>query len=131
MIRDLHTHSNASDGFLPPEELIALAASNGVDVLSITDHDTINAYKTLGVIDELPLTLIPGIELSTSWQRRSIHIVGLNIDLRNPELLAGIERQHSGQVHAVVEYSRTVFDHQTSLGRGLLSKHFDELADFR
>ena len=81
MIRDLHTHSNASDGFLTPEALIALAASNAVEVLSITDHDTINAYESLGDIDELPLTLIPGIELSTSWQRRGIHIVGLNIDL--------------------------------------------------
>ena len=97
MIRDLHTHSNASDGFLTPEALIALAASNAVDVLSITDHDTINAYETLGVIDDLALTLIPGIELSTSWQRRSIHIVGLNIDLKNHELLEGIKRQQQSR----------------------------------
>ena len=93
MIRDLHTHSSASDGHLSPQALLALAANHGVDVIAITDHDTVNAYDQLTPEDISAVTLIPGIELSTTWQGRSIHIVGLNIDLRNPVLLDGITRQ--------------------------------------
>ena len=81
MIRDLHTHSNASDGHLPPQALLAFAARHGVDQIAITDHDTVNAYDQLTLEDDFAITLIPGIELSTTWQGRSIHIVGLNIDL--------------------------------------------------
>ncbi len=97
MIRDLHTHSSASDGYLSPQALLAFAASHGVDVISITDHDTVNAYDQLILEEDSAVTLIPGIELSSVWQGRSIHIVGLNIDCRNPELLGGITRQQQAR----------------------------------
>ena len=91
MIFDLHTHTNVSDGSLTPSELIAHAQQLGVDVLSITDHDTLGAY------DQLPespgVELITGLELSTTWAGRGIHIVGLNVDRNNPTLLAGIRQQ--------------------------------------
>jgi len=78
MIFDLHSHTTLSDGALTPQELIQRAIEKGVDVLAITDHDTLDAYQ------ELPDThgkikLIPGIELSTQWENTGIHILGLNI----------------------------------------------------
>lgn len=92
MIYDLHSHSNASDGALAPAQLLCHAANCGVDVLAITDHDTLGAYESLG--DHSPaVTLVTGIELSTSWNRIGVHIVGLNIDPANAMLQNGVARQ--------------------------------------
>ena len=93
MIHDLHTHTNASDGSLSPVALLRLAEEHDVDVLAITDHDTVRAYAELNDPNDTPVKLITGIELSTTWQRSGIHIVGLNIDPSNAELGDGIEQQ--------------------------------------
>ena len=98
MIYDLHTHSNASDGSLSPAALLALAADCGVGVLSITDHDTVAAYETLGVLPPGSPALVPGIELSTTWAGRGVHIVGLNIDPANAVLRAGIAAQQAARI---------------------------------
>ena len=89
---DLHCHTNLSDGSLPPEELLKLAIERKIDILAITDHDNIDCYSRISS-PEGPLTLISGIEFSTTWKNIGIHIVGLNMDLSNPELLKGIEFQ--------------------------------------
>jgi predicted metal-dependent phosphoesterase TrpH len=92
VIYDLHSHSNASDGALAPAQLLCHAADCGVDVLAITDHDTLDAYESL---DDSPpaVRLVTGIELSTSWNRIGVHVVGLNIDPANATLQDGVERQ--------------------------------------
>ena len=79
---DLHAHTNQSDGLLAPQQLIDLAMENDVDMLSITDHDTISAYA---LINKLPrsLKLIPGIEISCSWNNKTIHVLGLDVDISN------------------------------------------------
>ena len=79
---DLHTHTNVSDGKLSPADLIDRANSRGVEILSITDHDTTLAYEQLDLSSTMP-RLIPGIELSTSWNKTGIHVVGLNINLNS------------------------------------------------
>jgi len=63
---DLHCHSNLSDGSLTPRELAARATARGVEILSITDHDTVAAYAMLHEREQLPLKLIPGVEFSTT-----------------------------------------------------------------
>jgi len=98
MIFDLHTHSTASDGSLAPQELLARAAGNGVTCLSVTDHDTVDAYAALDGHTWPDVTIIPGIELSTTWAGRNIHIVGLNIDPGNDDLADGIEQQKLARV---------------------------------
>jgi predicted metal-dependent phosphoesterase TrpH len=89
---DLHCHTNLSDGSLAPKELIQLAIERKIDVLAITDHDNIDCYSEITAPKE-GLTLISGIEFSTTWNNIGVHIVGLNMDLSNPELLKGIEFQ--------------------------------------
>ena len=78
---DLHTHSNCSDGTLTPAELVARAAAAGVEVLALTDHDTVAGLKeaehSAGV---LGLRLVPGVEISASWRVQAIHVLGLWID---------------------------------------------------
>jgi len=74
---DFHLHTNASDGKLSPKELIHEASLNGLDIIAITDHDTtINIEQ--GIKDGISenIRVIPGIELSTTHNNESIHILG-------------------------------------------------------
>ncbi len=90
---DLHTHTNFSDGKLSPAGLVQRAVSNGVEILSITDHDTVAAYKQLNK-EDISIKLIPGIEFSTFWNKIGIHIVGLNVNLNSVALNEAITYQH-------------------------------------
>lgn len=91
IIADLHCHSTASDGTLSPAEVVARAAGNDVDFLALTDHDTTagldEAYRSA---EELNIRLIPGIELSATWQGKLLHIIGLDIDPEHQPLKQGI-----------------------------------------
>lgn len=118
---DLHTHSCCSDGSLTPAALLALARDNGVDVLSITDHDTVRAYDGDAAASTPGLQVIPGIELSTKWAGRSVHIVGLNIDPENPALRQGIARQQQAREAR----ARTIARNLEKLG---MPDPFDEVA---
>ena len=80
---DLHCHSTMSDGTKTPEELLALAKEIGLSGLSITDHDTVEAYtKTLfDQAKEIDLFLGTGIELSCLHNKKeSVHILGYAFD---------------------------------------------------
>jgi len=84
---DLHTHSNHSDGTLTPAALVQRAVAAGVQVLALTDHDTVSGlqearHESLGT----GLDLVPGVEISALWRAQSIHILGLWIDPAAPEL---------------------------------------------
>ena len=90
---DLHTHSLASDGTLASDELVRRAHAAGVAVMALTDHDEVaGVADATAAAADCGLQLVPGIELSVTWQRRTIHIVGLHIDPTNTTLLAGISR---------------------------------------
>ena len=104
---DLHSHSTASDGTLPPAELIARARSAGVNVLALTDHDDVSgiaAARTAAA--EHDLSLVAGIELSASWRHQTIHVVGLHIDPENRALLDGIAGQHTFRAWRAEEIGR-------------------------
>jgi len=94
---DLHSHTLVSDGALSPRELLSRAVAQDVDVLSITDHDSIGAYEILGDLSTYPIKIIPGIEFSTQWRGVGIHIVGLNLDLTNQSILQGVASQESAR----------------------------------
>jgi predicted metal-dependent phosphoesterase TrpH len=93
---DLHCHTTASDGDLRPAELVARAIGQGVEMLAITDHDTIDGWtEAKEAAKGQHIQLIPGIEFSAVWQRMTIHIVGLDFD---PALLqAAVQRQKAAR----------------------------------
>jgi predicted metal-dependent phosphoesterase TrpH len=92
LIFDLHSHTTCSDGALTPRELVSRAAEKNVDTLAITDHDTVEAFCDVPVIDG-PLHLIAGIEFSTHWEHTGIHVLGLNIDLYSDAIRSGTKFQ--------------------------------------
>ncbi len=78
---DLHTHSNKSDGSLSPAELVRHAAGQGLLAIALTDHDTTEGIdEAMEEAEKLNIELIPGIEFSTEYEGKDIHIVGLYID---------------------------------------------------
>jgi predicted metal-dependent phosphoesterase TrpH len=78
---DLHAHSTVSDGLLTPTQLVEHAANNGVRVLALTDHDDIRGLpEARHAAAKQNIHLINGVEISVSWNKRTLHVVGLNID---------------------------------------------------
>ncbi len=81
---DLHCHSTFSDGALSPEALVAYAAERGVKVLALTDHDEVGGLaRARQAAQQHGITLINGVEISVTWKKRTIHVVGLRIDAEN------------------------------------------------
>jgi predicted metal-dependent phosphoesterase TrpH len=73
---DLHCHSTSSDGRLSPTALVQRAAARGLDLLAITDHDTLEGVpEALDAAASLPLTIVPGAELSTHHRGRGVHLL--------------------------------------------------------
>jgi predicted metal-dependent phosphoesterase TrpH len=84
---DLHCHSSCSDGSLSPEELVRHACAIGLQGLSITDHDSLEAYRTALPEAKLrQLKLISGIELSSAHNNTTIHILGYSFTHHHPVL---------------------------------------------
>ncbi len=91
---DLHTHSNCSDGALTPAELVAQAAAAGVEVLALTDHDTVAGLEQAGhSAGGLGIRLVPGVEISAAWRAQSIHVLGLWIDPGSAQLVTELQMQ--------------------------------------
>ncbi len=89
MLIDFHTHTRASDGALTPCELVERALASKIDLLAITDHDTVAGYEAARAYHRQHpggMRLIPGIELSCQWSGTTIHILGLGIDCEHPVL---------------------------------------------
>ena len=84
---DLHTHTNYSDGFHSPKELVYKAKDAEIDILSITDHDSVNAMEEATKVGEkLGIEIIPGVEISSDLRGAEVHILGYFIDIENKEL---------------------------------------------
>ena len=87
-IIDLHVHSTESDGTLTPEDLVAEAKKAELAAFALTDHDTCQGVgKAMPLAASAGIELIPGIELSTDYHGKEVHIVGLYIDIENEQLL--------------------------------------------
>lgn len=81
---DLHCHTTSSDGSETPEEVIRLAKESGLSALSITDHDTIDAYTTaIPLAQEAGITLLPGVEFSTVLNQKSVHLLGYGFQVHD------------------------------------------------
>lgn len=94
MIYDLHSHSTASDGMLTPTELVVRALDNQIEMLALTDHDTLGgiAEAKAFAVDK-PIRFISGVEISILWENKSIHLAALNVDETNVELNQLLDRQ--------------------------------------
>lgn len=110
---DLHMHSTCSDGTLSPEELIILAAEKGLKGISITDHDSVNAYPDAFIhAKKHQITLIPGIELSCHFKDESTHILGYSFEYAHPAITALCQRHKMRRVNR----NRGILENLKALG---------------
>ena len=92
---DLHVHSTASDGSLTPTEVVNRAAGLGLTAMALTDHDTVSGIdEALKAAKDLDMEVIPGIEVSCIYKEKEIHILGLYIDHKKPELLSFLKEAY-------------------------------------
>ncbi len=103
---DLHCHSNVSDGTLTPAEVVERAHSRGVKVLALTDHDDMDglddARERAGQLD---MRFVNGVEISVTWRKHTLHIVGLGIDPQYEPLKQGLESVRSGRTERAMRMS--------------------------
>ncbi len=96
---DLHCHSTISDGLYPPEQLVAHAHKQGVKVLALTDHDDMSGLgKAREVAEQLGVSFINGVEISVTWKKRTLHIVGLKIDPSYSPLKTSLDAVRQGRI---------------------------------
>ncbi len=90
---DLHVHSTCSDGYLTPEEVVALAADNGLAAIALADHDNVSgvaAAQALGA--KVGIEVISAVELSSQWLEYSdMHLLGYGFDYRDPYLVKALK----------------------------------------
>lgn len=97
---DLHAHTNASDGEHSPEELIEIARERKVAVLGIADHDTIAGLERAVAAAQRAgdIEIIPGVEFSTDWEKREIHVLAYLVDYTDPATIALADKFREGRL---------------------------------
>jgi len=137
---DLHTHTLNSDGTFTPRELVALAVRNGLGALALTDHDTpAGLEEAILAAKEHEIEFVPGIEISTHYNRKELHLLGLFIDWRaramtdavehwrsirrerNAELLA---RLHSAGIYICMGQIESLAQHNSTGSAIITRSHF-------
>lgn len=123
---DFHLHTTASDGALSPAQLVALAASQGLEVIAITDHDSVEGIEeALEAARPYPgLTIIPGVEVSTDIPGDEVHILGYFVDHRSPNLQAALAQQRAYRL----ERAQKMVDKLAGLGLPISLERVLELA---
>jgi 3',5'-nucleoside bisphosphate phosphatase len=97
---DLHCHTTCSDGSYSPQEIVKLAVETGLSGLSITDHDSIEAYQTaVPIAKELNLPLISGIEFSSMHKNVSVHVLAYSFSLSSPLIHSFCAKHHQRRLN--------------------------------
>ena len=96
---DLHIHTTASDGLLPPDEVVRWAQIKRLSAIAITDHDTVAGIELAeSVSDKYKVEVIPGIELNTEYEDEEIHILGYFIDYKQKWFIDKLEEIRSSRL---------------------------------
>lgn len=95
---DLHTHSTASDGTCTPTEIIKLSEQQNIGAVALTDHDTVAGLdEFIDAAAKSSVIAVPGVEISTTFERREVHIVGLFIKHKSNKLNAFLKEIQQGR----------------------------------
>ena len=122
---DLHIHTKMSDGELTPKEVIDKAIENKVKVISIADHDTIEAYteEFIQYAENKGIKLIKGVEISTKINECGIHVLGYNIDVENEKFKESLYKIRNAR-H---EYLYNVSEKLEKLGYYINTEELDKI----
>ena len=95
---DLHCHSVVSDGTLTPTALAHRAKGNGVELWALTDHDEIGGCEEAAqAAHALGMAYLSGVEISVTFAGKTVHIVGLGFDAKDPRMVNGLSQTRGGR----------------------------------
>lgn len=119
---DLHIHSRASDGELSPTEVVHAAREGRLDVIAITDHDTINGLaEALEAAADGPVRVVTGVEVSSEYEGVECHVLGYHVHPHAPPLLAhensavGRRQERAREMVRVLHAQGVVIDYEDVL----------------
>jgi 3',5'-nucleoside bisphosphate phosphatase len=121
---DLHTHSSVSDGTEPPAVVIRRAAEAGLDVVALTDHDTVAGHREAAGALPAGLTLLPGAELSCRLNGHSVHMLAYLFDPENDALAGEMAEIRESRLHR----ARAMVNKLTGLGVPITWEQVSEIA---
>jgi predicted metal-dependent phosphoesterase TrpH len=121
---DLHTHSSVSDGTEPPAVVIRRAAEADLDVVALTDHDTVAGHREAAGALPAGLTLLPGAELSCRLDGHSVHMLAYLFDPENDALAGEMAEIRESRLHR----ARAMVDKLTELGVPITWEQVSEIA---
>ncbi|MBD5136806.1 MAG: PHP domain-containing protein [Lachnospiraceae bacterium] len=124
---DLHVHSTASDGSYTPSELVDYAVKKHLKAFALTDHDTcdgIDEAITYAASLNNPVTVIPGIELSAEYLGEDVHILGLNIDYKNPTFLTELKTFQDSRNNRNSKMIKVLNDNGFAITQDMVDKRF-------
>ena len=122
---DLHLHSTASDGSLAPAQVVAIAERNGVRVMALTDHDSLEGIPEAEERARVAgIRIIPGVELSVSEEGMDVHLLAYGFDTTDPGLRTAIARYRASR-H---ERARKILTRLKGLGIRIPIEEVEEIA---
>jgi 3',5'-nucleoside bisphosphate phosphatase len=124
MRADLHSHSTASDGTQPPADVMRRAAAAGLDVIALTDHDTVSGHREAAAALPPGLTLLPGMELSCRMEGHSVHILAYLFDPADDRLAGEMAEIRESRLYR----ARAIVDKLAALGAPVTWDQVSEIA---
>ena len=124
MRADLHTHSSVSDGTEPPAVVIRRAAEASLDVVALTDHDTVAGHREAASALPAGMILLPGAELSCRLEGHSVHLLAYLFDPQHDELAGEMAEIRESRLFR----ARTMVDKLASLGVPVTWEQVSEIA---
>lgn len=127
---DLHVHSNYSDGTCSPTELVHLALKLGLRAFALTDHDTTDGLEeAIEAAKGKALEVIPGIEFSTTYENKDIHVLGLGVDYQDARFQQALESFRQSRHHRNLEMIQRLRDHGIDISYEKILAEYPESTD--
>ncbi len=124
MRADLHSHSSVSDGTEAPAEVMRRASAAGLDVIALTDHDTVAGHWEASGALPSGLTLLPGMELSCRMEGHSVHLLGYLFDPADERLAGEMAEIRESRLHR----ARAMVNKLSALGAPVTWEQVSEIA---
>lgn len=99
----MHIHTNHSDGTDSLKKVLDIALNNGLNYISITDHESMEAYKNIDLMNKYKLNIIPGVELHTFFEQTEVHLLAYGIKHDNSDIVSYLKRVRSERTEIAYE----------------------------
>lgn len=124
---DLHVHSTSSDGSYTPSQLVKLAEEKKLAAFALTDHDTVSGIEeAMEAARESSVEVVPGIEFSTRYENRDIHILGLDIDYQDVRFQENLENFRASRKIRNQKMIQKLQEHQVKISEELMKEKFPD-----